>query len=234
MITAHPNVRQVMTTELVTAREETTFKELVRLLKSHGISAIPVVNGKGELLGIVSETDLLVKEQHSGGELPNPSWLFESDRIEGLVAADLMTYPVITIRGSESVAKAAHLMQEFGVRHLVVVGRGGRPVGMVSRTDLLEVYLRPDLEIRDQVLYGVADEMLSVDPASIEVKVDDGVVTLSGKIPDAATADLLCSITERVPGVVGVVDKLRLSRGGRTVAGWPYEPPPDVDQEVPK
>jgi CBS domain-containing protein len=234
MITAHPTVRQVMTTKLVTARESTTFKELVRLLKSNCIGAVPVVDGAGRLVGIVSESDLLVKEQNTGGELPNPSWLFESDRVEGLVAGDLMTWPVLTVRGSASIAKAAHTMQEFGVRHLVVVGAGGRPTGIVARSDLLNVYLRPDDEIREQVIYGVVDEMLSIDPASIKTEVEEGVVTLAGRLPDAATADLLVGVVRRVPGVVGVVDRLHAGRKTRSGGGWPYEPPPDVDREEPR
>jgi CBS domain-containing protein len=232
MITAHPSVRQVMTTQLVTAREKTSFKELVRLLKSNCIGAVPVIDGAGRLVGIVSETDLLVKEQNAGGELPNPSWLYESDRVDGMVACDLMTWPVLTVRGSASIAKAAHTMQEFGVRHLVVVGPGGRPVGIVSRSDLLSVYLRPDEEIREQVIYGVVDEMLSIDPASIRTEVDDGVVTLTGRLPDAATADLLVGVVRRVPGVVGVVDRLHAGAKARSGGGWPYEPPPDVDRGV--
>jgi len=231
MITAHPTVRQVMSTEMVTAREETPFKELVSLLKSHSISALPILDGAGRLVGIVSETDLLLKEQHAGGELPNPSWLFETDRVEGLVAGDVMTWPVLTVRPSASIAKAAHTMQEFGVRHLVVNGAGGRPVGVVSRSDLLTVFLRPDAEIRDQVIYGAADEMLSIDPAAIQVEVSHGVVTLEGRLADPATADLLVSVVRRMPGVVGVVDRLKAGKGRRQ-GGWPYEPPPDVDEEV--
>jgi CBS domain-containing protein len=228
MITAHPTVRQVMTRELVTARERTPFKELVWLLKSHSISALPIVDGAGKLVGIVSETDLLVKEQHAGGELPNPSWLFESDRVDALIARDLMTWPVLTVRASATIARAAHTMQEFGVRHLVVVA-GGRPTGIVSRSDLLNVYLRPDAEIRQQVIYGVADEMLSIDPASISVEVKDGVVTLAGQLADFANADLLVSVVRRLPGVIGVQDRLRAGKGRRPSGGWPYEPPPDVD-----
>ena len=212
MITAHPTVRQVMTTKLVTATESTGFKELVRLLKTHHISSLPIVDDGGRLVGIVSETDLLVKEQQAGGELPHPSWLYEVDRVDALVAGDLMTWPVLTIRGSESVAKAAHTMQEFGVRHLVVVGAGGRPLGIVSRSDLLNVYLRPDAEIREQVVYGVADEMLSIDPASIRAEVIEGVVKLSGRVPDAATAELLAGVVRRLPGVVGVIDRLNTGR----------------------
>ena len=233
MVTAHPTVRDVMSTKLVTAREDTPFKELVRLLKTNRIAALPVLDGKGALAGIVSESDLLVKEQHSGGELPVAAWIFEADRVDGKVARDLMTWPVLTARASDSIARAAHEMQQYGVRHLVVTGRGGKPEGIVSRSDLLGVYLRPDGEIRDQVVYGVVDEMLSIDPATLTVDVKDGVVELSGPVPDLATAELLCSVAARVPGVVAVVDRLKIGRGKRR-GGWPYEPPPDVDEEPPR
>lgn len=233
MITAHPTVREVMTKRLVTAGEHTPFKELARLMHGHAISALPVVDAKQRLVGIVSETDLLVKEQHSGSELAEPHWLVEADRVNALEAKDVMTWPVLTVRGSASVAKAARTMQEFGVRHLVVVSNG-RAVGIVSRADLLRVFLRPDAEIKRHVLYGVADEMLSIDPATIEVDVRDGVVTLSGELDDDASRDLLVAVVKRLPGVVGVENRLRLRPRPDATGGWPYEPPPNVDQEEAK
>ena len=229
MITTHPTVREVMTTDLVTAFEETPFKQLVRLIREHAVSAIPIIDDDGLLVGIVTESDLLVKEQHAGGELPHPNRTFELDRVDAIVARDLMTWPVLTIKATASIAEAAHTMQEFGVRHLVVTGGRGRPLGIVSRSDLLGVYLRPDSEIQAQVAFGVADEMLSIDPAAIHVEVLEGVVTLSGELPDGATAQLLVSVVERLPGVVAVVDELRTRP--RHGGGWPYEPPPDVDSE---
>ena len=244
MITTHPTVRQVMTKKLVTAGEDATFKELAWLMKSHSISAVPIVDKAGQLVGIVSEADLLVKEQHAGGELPEPHWLFEADRAEGLVAADLMTSPVMTIGGSDSIAKAARTMQEFGVRHLVVVTGKGRPAGLISRSDLLGVFLRPDAEIREQVVYGVIDEMLSLDPAAFKVEVRDGVVSMAGEVPDWATQELLVSIVKRLPAVIGVHEKLRVAAGSGArqragaaagagaSGGWPYEPPPNVDEDA--
>jgi CBS domain-containing protein len=209
MITTHPTVRQVMTRGLITAGEKTPFKELIQLMHGHSISALPVVDAKQQLVGLVSETDLLVKEQHAGGELQGPHWLIEADRVNALEAKDVMTWPALTVNGDASIAKAARIMREFGVRHLMVVSKG-RPVGIVSRADLLTVFLRPDSEIKQHVLYGVADEMLSIDPAQIEVEVRDGVVTLSGELSDKASRDLLVSISKRIPGVVGVHSRIQL------------------------
>jgi CBS domain-containing protein len=233
MITTHPTVRQVMSKRVVTATEGTPFKELVQMMHSHSISAVPVVDAEHRLVGIVSETDLLLKEQHSGSELPKPHWLLEADRVNALEAKDVMTWPVLTVSGSASIAKAARIMREFGVRHLVVVSKG-RPVGIVSRADLLRVFLRTDGEIKHQVLYGVADEMFSIDPAEIEVEVRDGVVTLSGELPDKGSRDLMVAGVKRLPGVVGVHSHLHLGPHPDATGGWPYEPPPDVDQEAPK
>jgi CBS domain-containing protein len=231
MITTHPTVRQVMTTRLITAGEKTPFKELVQLMHSHSISALPIVDAKRRLVGLVSETDLLVKEQHAGDELPQPHWLLEADRVNALEAKDLMTSPALTVGGDASIAKAARIMRELGVRHLMVVSND-RPVGIVSRADLLKVYLRPDSEIKQQVLFGVADEMLSIDPAQIEVEVGDGVVTLSGELSDKASRDLLVSVVKRLPGVVGVRSRIHLRPVTEADGGRPYEPPPHVDQEA--
>ncbi len=217
MITTHPTVRQVMTKRLVTAGEETPFKDLVQLLHGHSISAVPIVDAEQRLVGLVSETDLLVKEQHAGGELAKPHWLIESDRVNALTAKDVMTWPALTVSGDASIAKAARIMREIGVRHLIVVSQG-RPVGIVSRADLLKVFLRPDREIKQQVLYGVADEMLSIDPAQIEVEVRDGVVTLSGELSEKASHDLLVSIIKRMPGVVGVHSQIHLRQGAEAVS----------------
>jgi CBS domain-containing protein len=218
VITTHPTVRQVMTKVLITAGEKTPFKELIQLMHGHSISALPIVDTKQQLVGLVSETDLLVKEQHAGGELQEPHWLIEADRVNALEAKDVMTWPALTVDGDASIAKAARIMREFGIRHLMVVSKG-RPVGIVSRADLLKVFLRPDSEIKQHVLYGVADEMLSIDPARIEVEVRDGVVTLSGELSDKASRDLLVSIVKRMPGVVGVRSRVQLRPGRPTVAG---------------
>ena len=217
MITTHPTVRQVMTKGVITAGEKTPFKELIQLMHGHSISALPIVDAKQQLVGLVSETDLLVKEQYAGGELQEPHWLIEADRVNALEAKDVMTWPALTIDGDASIAKAARVMREFGVRHLMVVSKG-RPVGIVSRADLLKVFLRPDSEIKQHVLYGVADEMLSIDPAQIEVEVREGVVSLSGELSDEASRDLLVSIVKRMPGVVGVRSRIQLRPERRAVA----------------
>jgi CBS domain-containing protein len=224
MITTHPTVRQVMTKGLITAGEKTPFKELIQLMHRHSISALPIVDAKQQLVGLVSETDLLVKEQHAGGELQEPHWLIEADRVNALEAKDVMTCPALTINGDASIAKAARIMREFGVRHLMVVSKR-RPVGIVSRADLLKVFLRPDSEIKQHVLYGVADEMLSIDPAQIEVEVRDGVVTLSGELSDKASRDLLVSISKRMPGVVGVHSRIHLRPGTKPTATGHMGPP---------
>jgi len=216
MITTHPTVRQVMTKVVITAGERTPFKQLVQVMHLHSINALPIVDAKQQLVGLVSETDLLVKEQHAGGELGDPNWLTEADRVSALEAKDVMTWPALTVSGDASIARAARIMREFGVRHLMVVSKG-RLVGIVSRADLLKVFLRPDGKIRRHVLYGVAGEMLSIDPAQIKVEVRDGVVNLSGEL-SKASRDLLVSITRRMPGVDGVHSRIHLRPGTKPTA----------------
>jgi CBS domain-containing protein len=206
-------VADVMTREVVTATGSTPFKELVRLLHEHRVSALPVVDEDGRPLGVVSEADLLLKEERVGARPPRSflaRWRRRAERAkaEASVAAELMTSPAVTIDRSATLPEAVRLMHERGVKRLAVVDEDGRLVGIVSRSDLLRVFLRPDAEIREEILRSVIGEALWLDPTAFRVEVEQGRVRLEGTLERRSLVPVLVQLVSQVDGVVGVESRL--------------------------
>lgn len=206
----HRTVSDVMTVRVHVASPETPFKFLVQLIEDNRISAVPIVDRHGIPVGIVSEADLLLKEQRHGLEsqrdLVHPLRLrHRREKAAGNVASELMTSPPITVTTGTSLAEAALLMQERKVRRLVVVDDGGRIEGIVSRSDLLHVFLRSDEELRHEVA-GELVPALFMEGIGVEVHMN--VVTLTGKVDRKSDVDLLVRLTKQLDGVVDVVDRL--------------------------
>jgi len=204
-------VADVMTTRVVAVKRAADYKEICSVLHRYRVSACPVINDAGQVVGVVSEADLLYKVAD-----PNPPmglirlrWkLKEESKVNAVTAAQLMTSPAISIQPDAPVAVAARIMQERRVRRLPVVGPGGILVGIVSRTDLLGVFERPDLDIRDEVVRGVIAGELGLDAEEFEVTVVSGVVTISGPIARLETALSLLARIRHAEGVVAVRDRL--------------------------
>lgn len=207
-------VRDVMTREVVTVTGSAGFKEIVRIMQEHGVSAVPVVDEGGRLVGIVSEADLLLKEEYEPETEPERRLLsFRGRKVErkkaaGLVATDLMTTPVVTVEPDATLPKAARLMHERKVKRVPVVDAEGRVVGIVSRADLLKVFLRPDQEIFDEVTQTVLRRTLWLDPEAITVSVLGGVVLLEGIVEQRSMLPLVTELALGVEGVVGVENRL--------------------------
>jgi CBS domain-containing protein len=207
------NVRDVMTPEVVVVAPDCGYKHIVDVLADFRVSAVPVVED-GTVVGIVSEADLLHKLEF-GAEMV-PARLFErrSRRVArakaiGETARDLMTTPVITIGPDESLAAAARTMELHKVKRLPVVDAfDGRLVGIVSRRDLLRLYLRPDAEIKREILADVLRRRMWLDPTEIQVSVTDGRVTLRGRPDRRSIAELAVRLVGRVDGVIAVVDEM--------------------------
>lgn len=209
----HETVSGVMTSRVHVARPLTPFKRLVQLIEENRISAIPIVDAQGVPVGIVSESDLLFKERRH--ELESESSLLHARRrrqerakAEGIVAWEIMTKPAITVRSDTTLPQAARLMQERNVRRLVVVDERDKIVGIVSRSDLLQVFLRTDDELRDEVLSTIIPSMLLSDPESVQVAVRWNVVTLSGEVDRKSDAEIFARMTRELDGVVDVVNRL--------------------------
>jgi CBS-domain-containing membrane protein len=208
------NVDDVMTTAVVSVPPAATYRNVVDLVIGHRFSAVPVVDDRHRVLGVVSETDLLRKIEYAGTEEPR---LFEgrrrrADRAKASAgtAADLMSSPAVVARAGTPIAAAARLMDAEHVKRLPVVDDQGRILGIVSRGDLLKVHLRPDDEIHRDVA--------EVSP-ELGVAVTDGVVTLTGRVARWSAADLTVRVIRQVPGVVEVVDELAYDFDDRNAFG---------------
>jgi CBS domain-containing protein len=207
--TVNATVKDVMTTEVVAVRSGATFKEMVAALRRYRVSAFPVIDEHEKVIGIVSEADLLAKEA-----LTDPGVLTEvlhhSDvrKAEGLTAGDLMTRRAVTVRPGDSVEHAAQLMHFLRVKRLPVVDGDGGLVGLVSRTDVLAVYDRPDEDIRAEITGNVIVRGFLEDPRQFAVTVQAGVVTVQGSPETAALGHDIVRKIRHLPGVVAVHDQL--------------------------
>jgi CBS domain-containing protein len=202
-----------MTSRVHVATPSATFKFLVRLIEENRVSAIPIVDQQGIPIGIVSEADLLLKERRRELESPGdllhlPDRRHERAKAEGTVASEVMTSPAITVAAGTSLSQAARLMQEKNIRRLVVVDGRGRIAGIVSRSDLLQVFLRTDDELRAEIAGTLIPTLLVSSSERIEVDVRSNVVTLAGEVDRRSDAELLTRMTKEVDGVVGVIDRL--------------------------
>jgi CBS domain-containing protein len=216
----HHRVRDIMTTSVVTVDRVTSYKEIAILMAKHKIGAVPVLILGRHVAGVVSEADLLsVLDKHTrearlepGGRL---HWHADDKRHWGLTAGELMTSPAITIHPDATLRAAARLMSSRHLKRLPVAeggggGLGGNLVGIVSRCDLLSVFLRPDEDIAREVR-EILTQILLADPASVTVRVRNGIVTLAGHLGSAERHDLIpvaVRLTWDIDGVVDVWNKL--------------------------
>jgi CBS-domain-containing membrane protein len=203
-----------MTTRVIWVQQNAPFKQLAAALREHRVSAFPVLDESGKVIGVVSEADMLTKEALAGGYDGIPGVLTgllrhkEQDKARGITAGDLMTAPAVTIGAQETVEEAARVMYKRKVKRLPVVDAQGHLTGIVSRADVLSVFDCSDDDLRQEITESVIlGEFLS-DPDTIAVTVRDGVVTMMG-IPE--TDELGHEIVGRVrhlQGVVAVRDRL--------------------------
>ena len=199
-------VKDVMTTAVVAVRRGATFKEMAAALRRYRVSALPVIDDEEKVIGVVSGADMLPKEVPLGlidGLMHHQ----EVRKAGGVTAGDLMTHPAVTVRPDDSVEHAARLMFNLRIKRLPVVNAGGGLVGVISRTDLLAVYDRPDEQIRAEVEGLILHEFLE-DPRQFAVTVEDGVVTLQGNPETTELGHHIVRQVRHVEGVVAVRDRL--------------------------
>jgi CBS domain-containing protein len=223
-------VQDVMTREVVAVRGPTPFKELVRLLNEHRVTAMPVLDDAGRLvIGVVSETDLALEEVAPLREAHTPAFETAQDHGErakaaSLTAAELMAAPAVTVGPEELVATAARRMYDRRVKRLPVVDHSGALIGIVTRADLLKVFLRSDDELRFDILDHVIGDLLHLPPGTVEVEVGDGVVRLTGRVPRRSQALAMEKLTGAVDGVVVVESALRWQAEDTATEVPPAEP----------
>jgi CBS domain-containing protein len=203
-------VGDVMTTKVVALREHADYKSIVVALRRHRVSACPVLDDSDRVIGVVSEADLLYKQ--ADPDLPEGlvrlNWrLSEESKATAVTAGQLMSAPAVVTRPEATVAEAARLMQDAQVKRLPVVGEDGRLVGIVTRSDVLSIFERPDADILDEVVKVVAEEF-GLDPDGIGVTVTSGIVTLTGLVDRRDTALNLLARVRHGEGVVGLRNRL--------------------------
>ncbi len=225
----------VMVSNVITVGPNARVQDVAGLLLRHRISGVPVVGPTGELLGIVSEGDLINRPE-SGTERRKPWWLEALATNEGLAAeyvkshsrnvADVMTTEVITVSPGTSVAEIATLLERHRIKRVPVI-ENGKIVGIVSRANLLQALAslrdkapqaRPDNSaIREKVMKRLQNERWAR-PALLSVTVQDGTVDLWGMVNSEAEKKAVHVLAEVTPGVRSVNDNLMVRP--TTAQGW--------------
>jgi CBS domain-containing protein len=203
-------VAEVMTTQVLTVRPETTLKEVAGLLGSRGISGAPVVDEAGHVVGVVSEADILAKERRPR-RASRLDRLFARGTVDRKAAArtagEAMTAPAVTIGADRRVDAAAAMMLDRSVNRLPVIDREGLLVGIVTRADLVRAFVHTDEQIEREIRDEVLLHELWLDPEEYVLSVQGGEVTITGPTRTDAERDLLVRRISLVPGVVSVAVK---------------------------
>ncbi|HEX9039609.1 MAG TPA: CBS domain-containing protein [Trebonia sp.] len=204
-------VKDVMSTHVMAVRPTAGYKEMAAMLHEQRVSAFPVIDEDDKVVGIVSESDLLVKEALEGtvpGVLRGLAQRHVRAQVTGLTAADLMSRPAVTIGPDEPVSHAARLMYNKRVKRLPVVSEDGTLIGIVTRSDVLSVYRRPDLAIEREITEELILGTFACDPSRFDVTVKDGIVTIGGSPETAVTGHDIIEAARHMEGVVAVRDRL--------------------------
>ncbi len=205
-------VRDLMTTDPLTATPDTLLKEAARTMVRNKVSGLPVLKD-GEVVGIVTEGDFL--RQEANRDQPYRFSLLDALFGEGPsdppaveTVSEVMTENVISIGAEASIGEAARVMANKRVKRLPVVDDEGNLIGIISRADVVNAFTKPDEIIEDEVREDIIRRLLFLDPEDIGVTVSDGVVTLDGEMENRTEAHLLEELTRRVEGVIRVDSNL--------------------------
>jgi CBS domain-containing protein len=213
-------LKDLMTTNVLTVTPDVSLKEAAGVLVDHGISGMPVCDGDGHVVGVLSEADFLHKERGHTEQrgllarlhLAEPP---ASTKVEARTVGEAMTSPAITVAPYRRAASAAQLMLDEGVNRLPVVSNDGSLVGIVTRADLVRAFLRSDAEIEAEIREDVLHRMLWLEPTSVAVTVRNGVVDLRGELETRDDVELVEHIVARTPGVVSVESTLSHRKASR-------------------
>jgi len=208
----HKKVSDVMTAEPISVHADMPFHDIAGLLAQHKVSAVPVVDADQHVVGVVSEADLLHKIEYADGAdgtvFARAIHRTAIAKAAARTATDLMTAPAVTIPGVTSVVVAAKIMEAQKVKRLPVIDDLGRLIGIVSRGDLLKVFLRTDAEIHDEIVLHVFRRLLWIDPSSVTVTVDEGVVDLAGTVEVKSLTQVAARLVHGIDGVTAVNNHL--------------------------
>jgi CBS-domain-containing membrane protein len=197
-------VKDIMTTDVAAVRSDAPYRAMAAVLRSRRVSGLPVVDAGGIVVGVVSETDLLERALEPGpGRRPHRTHV----STEELTARDLMTRPAVTTSPDEPVAGVARLMAARKLRRLPVVDARGQLTGIVTRSDVLSVFSRPDKDIYREITQDVILDGFFTDPARFTVTVKDGIVTMEGEPGSVVLGRNIADQARHVEGVVAVRDR---------------------------
>ncbi|MFD7443303.1 CBS domain-containing protein [Streptomyces sp. NPDC059909] len=208
----HRTVAELMTRQVVRARRDLPFKEIVKLLADNDVTAVPVVDELDRPMGVVSEADLLRKsadQADPSGRTPIPhleAW--ERAKAEGTSAEELMSAPAVCAHPEWTVVEAARFMEVHGVKRLPVVDETDKLQGIVSRGDLLRIFLRRDDAIREEITRDVLQQTLGLAPSEVTVEVREGQVTLGGSVEYKSLIPIIERLCRSVDGVVSVTEHI--------------------------
>ncbi|MGW0607689.1 CBS domain-containing protein [Streptomyces sp. NPDC002640] len=195
-----------MTHPVIAVGPDATFVQIVECMQRRRVGALPVVRDD-RVVGIVSEADLLSKEARRDRVLrlsESPHAMEQAVKAAGQRAEELMTAPAVCVGPDAPVTEAARIMAREHLKRLPVTDEVGRPLGIVSRSDLLKVFLRRDEELVEAVRREVMAELVPEPASALHVRVRSGVVTLSGHVEDTSVLPLVARLVGSVEGVVDV------------------------------
>jgi CBS domain-containing protein len=210
-------VSDIMTKKVFTATRDMPLRLAATRMLEYGITGMPVVDGE-RLVGVISETDILFKERTVPVRDGLVDWLIHygedppTAKLSARTVGDAMTAPAVTIGAQKAVAEAAALMLDLGIDRLPVV-EGEELVGIITRTDLVRAFTRTDREIEQEIRDAVLVKTLWVSPSRVQVRVEDGLVTLEGQVENEDLVEQIVHFVQRVPGVVSVEPRLVWSSG---------------------
>ena len=203
-------IRDLMTTDVITVGPDTSLKEAARRMLGAGVSGLPVTDS-GQLVGIITEADFVATEAERGAK-KRAGLLRLFVRENGISSsernvADVMTRDVQTVSPDSDHVEAARMMQVNRVKRLPVVA-DGTIVGLISRSDMLRVFVRPDKDIIEEIRTDVMKKVMWLDPNRVSIACDDGNLVLTGNMETKSDAELLVELTKRLDGVASVADHL--------------------------
>jgi CBS domain-containing protein len=234
--------RDVMTRNVISVPPDGTVADAVQLMLDRGISGLLVVDASGVLVGIVTEGDLLRRDE-LGTERRRSWWLrllaspgrqaADFTRTHGRKVDDVMTRDVISVDANAPLEQIVALMEEHRIKRVPVL-EGDRVVGVVSRADLLRALAvvarehretaADDRTIRERILDTLTRESWAP-KTTLNVTVVNGVVDLWGTISNDQERRAICVIAENTPGVTKIIDHLVFVEA---YTGTVIEPPPET------
>ena len=221
------NAKDVMVRDVITVKPGDSVVEAAQLLVKNDISALPVVDDEGWVVGIISEADLMRREE-IGTEHRRPWWVEammpattlanEFAKSHGKRVAELMSQHIVSASEDTPLAEIAALLERNRIKRVPII-KDGKLVGIVSRANIIQALASskraPDAEqqaesdraIRSEILARLAEQRWT-DFGSRNIIVTGGVVHLWGLAGSAEERKALTSLAESVSGVIGVVDEM--------------------------